>query len=259
MTGHAEWEELAVGHAVNALEPEDEQSFLAHLRGCDLCAATLREMRDLSAQLAFAAEPEEPPAALRGRILDGVRASGRPAMFPQQRDVPSLVGRQTRSRRLPALTTRFLAIAASVVVVLSLAGWNLQLRSNLETQRRVAVRARTIERLVADPTTRQVRLTSDTGAHGTVLIHDGQASLLLEGFPRNDTSNSVYVLWEQDATGTFRAVRPFDIVNDGTNLIADLPLSVPVGSLQALAISYEPGRTLPTSPTKRVAAGTLTA
>lgn len=256
MTGHATWEELAVGHALSALEPEDEETFLAHLRGCDLCAATLGEMRDLSAQLAYAAEPEEPPAGLRGRILDGVRTSGRPAMFPQQRDVTPL---PDRARRLPPLTTRFVATAASLVLVFSLAAWNLHLRSNLETQRRVADRARTIERLVADPATRQVRLTSDSGAHGTVLIHDGRASLVLEGFPRNDRSNSVYVLWEQDASGTFRAVRPFDIVNDGTNLIAELPLSVPIDSLQALAISYEPGRATPASPTKRVAAGTPTA
>ena len=34
---HERFEELAVGHALAALEPEDEQTFLLHLRGCAAC------------------------------------------------------------------------------------------------------------------------------------------------------------------------------------------------------------------------------
>ena len=34
---HERFEELAAGHALGALEPEDEQAFLAHVPACARC------------------------------------------------------------------------------------------------------------------------------------------------------------------------------------------------------------------------------
>ena len=58
---HGEWDALAVGWALSALDPEDEERFAEHLPDCARCTATVRE-------------------ALYTRRGDGVRAAGRGAL-----------------------------------------------------------------------------------------------------------------------------------------------------------------------------------
>jgi len=48
---HALYDQLAVGHALSALEPEDEQAFLAHLPGCAACERALAEHTETLAHL----------------------------------------------------------------------------------------------------------------------------------------------------------------------------------------------------------------
>ena len=45
MSSHQDWEEIAAGHALGALEPDDEQRFEAHLRTCAECRAGARRHR----------------------------------------------------------------------------------------------------------------------------------------------------------------------------------------------------------------------
>jgi len=60
--GHAEFEELAVGHALDALEPFDEARLLEHLPSCSRCRLALGEHREVAAWLAYAVDPVEEPA-----------------------------------------------------------------------------------------------------------------------------------------------------------------------------------------------------
>ena len=46
---HREFDELAVGWALHALEPEDEDAFAVHLPGCARCAETVAEATELMA------------------------------------------------------------------------------------------------------------------------------------------------------------------------------------------------------------------
>ena len=60
---HERFAELAAGYALSALEPEDEQLFLAHLPGCASCGRDLTEHRGTLAHLAYAPEVVGPPAS----------------------------------------------------------------------------------------------------------------------------------------------------------------------------------------------------
>jgi len=76
-SGHGEWDALAVGWAMSALDPEDEAIFLPHLATCDQCARTVAETTRTVGEIAFAVPAEEPPPALRGRLMSAVYAEPR--------------------------------------------------------------------------------------------------------------------------------------------------------------------------------------
>lgn len=64
--------ELTASYALDALDPEDEQLMVEHLRGCSACRGALADFRETTGALAAAADPAGPPKALRARILDTV-------------------------------------------------------------------------------------------------------------------------------------------------------------------------------------------
>ena len=59
---HGEWDALAVGWALSALEPGDEARFAVHLPTCERCTETVRESLRTVADLAYAVPDEAPPA-----------------------------------------------------------------------------------------------------------------------------------------------------------------------------------------------------
>lgn len=76
---HEAYEELVVGYALSALEPEEEQEFLRHLGGCARCEQSLARHRQTLAHLAYAVEPATPPPALLEGIRQRIAAEGAPA------------------------------------------------------------------------------------------------------------------------------------------------------------------------------------
>jgi hypothetical protein len=75
VSGHDEFDELVVGYALDALEPDDEQRLRTHLRGCAACTRALAEVRGLAAELAYDAPQLRPPDALRQSIREGIGAA----------------------------------------------------------------------------------------------------------------------------------------------------------------------------------------
>ena len=71
-TEHAPFDELAVGWALHALEPEDESAFVAHLAGCERCAVTVAETRDVMSAMAADLPQPEPSEGLLQRIRTAV-------------------------------------------------------------------------------------------------------------------------------------------------------------------------------------------
>ena len=65
MSSHQEWEEIAAGHALGALEPDDEQRFEAHLRTCAECRQVIADTEAVMAELAQQPSRWLPPPELK--------------------------------------------------------------------------------------------------------------------------------------------------------------------------------------------------
>lgn len=76
---HGEWDALAVGWALSALESDDEERFAAHLTDCDRCPGTVRESLQTVGDLAYTLPDEAPPPSLKTRIMAAVAAEPRRA------------------------------------------------------------------------------------------------------------------------------------------------------------------------------------
>ena len=77
--------ELTAGYALDALDPDEQAQYEAHLASCEPCRDELQGFWQVSASLARAAGGPQPPAALRNRILEQARkraAERRPAPPP---------------------------------------------------------------------------------------------------------------------------------------------------------------------------------
>jgi hypothetical protein len=259
---HVHYEELAAGMALHALEPEDEQVFLAHLSGCSLCERSLVELEAALSELAYAADPVEPPPSLLEGIRAGVRASGRPVVFPgEPADVAvpaappapaSLVdARRRREQRTPRAAT-WLSAAAAAALVVSLGVWGNGLREQRDEQARLSGQlASTLERL-EDPATQTVRLQSDAGdVVAVALVSDREVELVLDGLPVNGDETS-YVLWGQAPDGSVRAVGAFDVTSADLQVRGGIEVD---DGTQRLLVTREPqSAELPDAPTTPVLA-----
>ena len=250
---HARFEELAAGYALNALEPGDEELFLAHLPSCAVCERALAEHLETAAHLAYAADPVDLPPALLDQIRDDVAASGR-ALPPAAAPVVSLEAE--RARRRP-LSRTWLGAAAASVLVLALLSWNAVLMHDRSQSDQRADRLTAAVTLLEQG--RRIPLADDSGRTVATAVMQGDrtVSLVVDGLPANNRSTSTYVLWQTGPTGT-RAVAPFDVRADGVDVVRDLPLVTTLEGWKAFAVTEEPGRTAPKLPgTAPVASGTL--
>ncbi|HST66789.1 MAG TPA: hypothetical protein VLM05_16505 [Mycobacteriales bacterium] len=87
---HGEWDALAVGWALSALDPEDAEIFAAHLPGCARCTATVRESLYTVADLAYALPDEAPPAGMKARLMAAVTAEPQSAASAPDLQAPSV-------------------------------------------------------------------------------------------------------------------------------------------------------------------------
>lgn len=123
MTSHP-WLEHAAPYALGALDEADRTSFETHLASCDVCAAEVRELRDVTGLIAGGVKQIAPPPGLRERILADARAvrpisaGSQPATRGEGESTPppprvagSRPSRSARPSMLP-----WLAAAAAIVL-----------------------------------------------------------------------------------------------------------------------------------------------
>jgi hypothetical protein len=265
---HAEYEALAAGYALHALEPEDEQRLSAHLVTCLSCARLVADTALLGAAFADLLEPETPPPGLRGRILAAAAAQPRPWPPPVAAPRPPPAastdagpaqvvasprvprrssGRRRQLRERLAVGALAAAIGVGVAVPVTLAASH----HGSATAANTALAQRLLQSNAQEVT---LKGAAGTGLAKAVLTDKG-VYLLADGLPVNDRSRSVYVLWAANAQGQRRAVVAFDVRNGApVQLTADrLPFSA--AQIRQLAISYEPGRSAPAQPSDVVLSG----
>lgn len=248
---HARYEELAAGHALHALEPEDEQAFVEHLGGCARCQADLAEHAATLAHLAYAPAPADPPSSLLDGIRAGVLASGREVSFPAAQAPVDQLAKARNARRMRRAGT-WLGIAAAFALVVSLGVWNSALRSDRDQQDAWGERMREAVGRMSDATA-TVPLHGEDGALLAVAVVRGaDMSLVVDGLPVND-EGTTYVLWGEDRSGDKTAVGAFDVDSE-FDVLDGMRVTDGVGSMARLMVTREQGDSAPLTPTLPVLA-----
>jgi hypothetical protein len=271
--------EQSVGWVLHALEPDEEIEVLGHLPTCPICRTVVRETEESLFGLGAAVEQVDPPAGLRDRILDAAaqtpQVTSTPAAAEPPRDtaedrmpiapprrIPSSGPGRDRGRRgggwLRTPRRKLAAAAVALALVVGIGGlgtYAAQLRSERE---QTTVQAQSIVDMVSQfdrPGTRHAFLTpqGQTQPVAAVMVNGAERQVMTLGLAAN-ASDRIYVLWGLAHANTPpQAVGTFDVTAD-----LDGPQSVGSGTdggFALYAISLEPGRTAPASPSAVVASG----
>jgi len=254
---HTVYEELVVGHALSALEPQDEELLLRHLPGCAACSTDLAQHRDTLAQLAHVADAGPPPGALWEGIRAEVQASGTPSAFPASAvpaqgssgsaAVDELQRRRARRRGQQRRTAAWTSVAAALVLVAGLGVWNVDLQRDRAEQGAVSARlAQAVQAMEESPARTVPLTTADGRVTAVAVMHADRLSLVVDGLAPNDATSSIYVLWGASAGGAAQALAAFDVHDGRLDVVRDLPLPKPArGTVEQLLITRESGREAP--------------
>ncbi|GAA4876310.1 zf-HC2 domain-containing protein [Actinomycetospora straminea] len=254
----------AVGAAFSALEPEEDLAFRAHLAHCAACRRTLAAAAEIVAALGAAVPQTDPPPALRGRLLETVRAErGREPSPPTV--PPSAPPSTPAPARRPVLATAGALVAAVVLgLVLVVAGGVLPTRSPVPDTPVTATEERA-DRVVADaraadPGVRATVLRGETGAPVAVLLDPGDPTagvrLVALDLPSTGTARD-YVVWATGLPGNApEAVAVMDPDDGVTRPLGDAPAPGPgTPAPRGWAVSVEASGPVPPRPSTVVAVG----
>ena len=279
---HETFDELAVGWALHALEPEDEAAFVRHLPDCPRCSRTVAETEEVMGAMAADLPPAEPSEGLRARLraaVDQTEQVRRPAA-PARTGRPPGEGRHRDADTDPALRLPFpaeppqrslagrppvrqralmLTLAAAVAGVVGLGVWNVTLSSDRDRAVEVAAeQSAVVEELLRPGARVMAQLSDDAGRPlATVVTRDGDLQVVSQGLAVNDDTAQTYVLWGV-ADGAPVPLGTFDVDRSGLDVDAVVSPPTGAGSFAQYAVSLEPGRQPPPAPSGVLAIGQVT-
>ncbi|MFC5066006.1 anti-sigma factor domain-containing protein [Actinomycetospora atypica] len=269
--------ELAVAWVLHSLEPDEDAEFGDHLGDCPACLQIVAETEEVTALMGTAPAPAEPPASLRSRILEaagseGVSSEGaRSDRVSDGTSQTSDVSQAPRSddgvvvpmrRRWVRRATAGIAVAAAAALVVVIGGLVNANRDLADERDAAAARAEQSGRVVQvldaasrSGTPHAVLATPDGGFVGLVVERGTGPELLAAGLAPNDADHT-YVLWGLEGE-TPVGLGTFDMSGSGP-VTTSVPSTSAGTRFAGFAVSYEPGRTVPATPTQVVASGQLT-
>jgi anti-sigma factor RsiW len=265
---HREFDELAVGWALHALEPEDEARFVTHLPGCARCADTVAETQEVMAAMASDIPPAEPSDELRSRLRAAVAETAQvpapPAVVPAEvastpraHDTPSdggpsLIPMRPRRRMLAGAL-----VATAFAAVAGLGVWNVVLNSDRQQLQATVAEQNAVVDALLSPGRATIAPLDDEGRRlATVVVRDGELQVVAEGLAVNGR-DTTYVVWGLEgesatALGTFDVTRSqLDVRTVGSGVTG-------LDQFPGYGISLEPGQEAPSAPTDVVATGQVT-
>jgi hypothetical protein len=262
--GHDEgFEELAVGWALHALEPEDADAFLPHLSGCARCREIVDETTEVMADLAVATPSAEPPPGLGERLRAEVARTPQDASAERPETVaPRIPARPGSPAAAPSVLPpggvpvprrrwTSVLVAAAVAAVVGLGGWTVVLMGDRnEARDAAAAQAAMVEELLRPGPATVVPVAAGGRTVATLLARDDGVQVVSHALQPNDRDAETYVLWGLDQ-GTPKALGTFDVAGSGPELRT---LEVEgADDFPDYGISVEPGRRAPEAPTDVVA------
>ncbi|MEO8216716.1 MAG: anti-sigma factor [Acidobacteriota bacterium] len=245
---HADAEDIAALDAVGATTPDEAQLLEEHLRSCDSCRSTARELRNAATLMALDLDPVAPPPQARQELLGKIKVKEiARAPVPITRQQDSVVSRWG-----------WLAAAAAIV---SLLAWNAitvrRANERAEAQQAamsdLAVRQRQMQlqnqRLTAQLSTltsvetRTISLSGQEAApraSARVFLDAPQrrAFVFFHNLPANPGDKS-YQLWIIPAGKSPVSAGVFDSVpsGDASIVVSNLPVN---SEIAGLAVTLEP-------------------
>ncbi|MDN5930917.1 MAG: anti-sigma factor [Pseudonocardia sp.] len=267
----------AVGWALHALEPDEEMAVLLHLPHCAACRTAVADAEEVLTTLGGVVPSVEPPPALRERLLSAAasteqrpsmlqaRAERDPAPVPAQAgdgrrhrlDTDDRSGRRPRRSWLSSRGRRLMAASLAVVAVVAVGGLAVR-ATQLEQQRDAeSAQAQGLSELIAqldEPGSRHALLAAaDNSTVAAVLLANGERHVYTLGLAAN-ARDSTYVLWGIGPDAAPVPLGTFDVdrADQGLRTVGS---AAEAEDFTQYAISIEPGRVAPASPTEVVASG----
>lgn len=117
-----EFLDLAAGLALDAIPADDLERVEQHAAECADCSLKLEEFRAVAAVLGTGVAQVDPPAGLRGRVLDAVRETAQERL-PERK--------WQRSLRRPRFSPAWLVAAASLVISVGAIAWVAVLQTQI--------------------------------------------------------------------------------------------------------------------------------
>lgn len=247
--------ELAVGWALHALEPAEESLVAVHMPDCPTCTRTVAEAEHVCATLGLSVPEVIPSAELEQRVLavtiDREAAPVVPLPLPPSTQPPRHIAESWLSR------TGLFAAAAALVLVAAIGVLGVRVAQLSDERNQAASQVTAISEAIqraADPAAIRVPLIAeDGGAVGMVLASPDGVAVVATRLPDNRVADEIYVLWGlSDRPPT--ALTAFDVAPDVAGLHA-VPSAKRTGNFTGYAVSLEPGRRTPETPTKVLASG----
>lgn len=275
---HVEWDELAVGWALRALEPDDEDRFSVHLRGCQRCQASVQDSGRVLTSLVEQMPLQSPSPQLRERLLAEIGQIGRspevsaapaPVPVPALPDAAlidfaagrdrSLTPRMRSNHRRPTTWTRVTTLVAAAAAVLAIAGlgiWNVSLQSDRDNAASTAAHTGAIlqDLVEAGPVSMTPLRDGDGQPVATLVSGSSQTMVMTNGLRVNDDQRQIYVLWGLKATGEPQPLGTFDVVSSGLDMRTVESTASGISDFNGYGVTLESGRSAPDSPTLPMAA-----
>lgn len=272
----------AVGWALHALEPDEEMAVLLHLPQCASCRTAVHDAEQVLAGLGGSVEAVEPPAGLRDRLMSSVADT--PQRPPTLRPRPvepapvevdaaeparrhrldaeaAATPRPVRRSWLSGRGRKLVAVSLVAVAAVSLGGLivsNVQLEQLRQAE---TAQAQGLSELIGEldrPGSRHALLADPSGATlAAVLVTGTERQVYPLGLPAN-SAESIYVAWGINEGAAPVPLGTFDVAAAGEGLLT-VGSTPQADEFTTYAISIEPGRDAPASPTDVVATGEIVA
>lgn len=263
-----DYEHLAAGAALYALEPEEDDAFSEHLPRCERCQDVLRSSKEAASYLGVGVPQEDPPPELRERILSQaaqtpqVTGDDLPAddLPPARAEEFAPAARRAEVRRIPArrkISARVLVAAAAVVAIAVTGVLGARVLELSEQQRQTVAQSEQMSRALAavsDDGASMAVLRSPEGQQVATLVSGKHDAAVVPAELRPSDASHIYVVWGMDGQKPV-PVSTFSVRSGAPQIARALPWSAGAAEHDVYAISLEPGQKAPAAPTNVVAKG----